>query len=258
MSVSVVTLLDGAPLAIPGPPDGPAELIAVVRAPGPVPDGVRVVEAFGASPAEALDLDVSRAAGDMIAVMAPVAVPLPGALALVDRLAGLFPDMAWLSPMHSLHRDGGRLVPGFLPGFCRAAFLDGAFGPLGPAFAGHIPADGVFFRPALWHAAGGTLARGPFGLWERFFARAEPCCLPAALVISPTAPACGADAGAFLAAARERAGYRVRAPGANGFRVYEGRFVSAEPSLVEAPFVVIDGDGPSRGLKEVVAARSIA
>ncbi|MBF0304327.1 MAG: hypothetical protein HQL40_00200 [Alphaproteobacteria bacterium] len=196
---------------------------------------------------QALDRGVAQARGEMCAVFAPGAVPLPGAFELVARLAALFPEMSWLSSTQPvIAAADGRLAPSFLPGFSRAAFLDGVCA---------IQTEGTFWRRSLWEAAGGTFAEGASGLWARFFQQAEPCAVLASLAISPAETPIDET---VLAAWRARLDHRPTPSGANGFRVYEGDFVTAEPSLIQAPFLVIDGAGPSRGLKEAIAAGRVA
>lgn len=235
------------------------ELVVVERGGAAPPEGDDVlgVAAPGLAEGLALDRGVALARGDILAVVAPGTVMPPGSLELVARLAALFPEMAWLSSTQPVvAAEDGRLAPTFLPGLARAAFLDGAYGPPGPGFAGAIQTAGTFWRRALWREAEGTFAQGAFGLWARFFERAEPCAVLATLAVSP--PAAPEDEAAILAEWRERAGHRTTVAGANGFRVHTGRFISAEPSLVEAPFVVIDGEGPARGLKDAIAEGRIA
>ncbi|MBF0332208.1 MAG: glycosyltransferase [Alphaproteobacteria bacterium] len=222
---------------------------------------------------EAVAKGLALATGEVTSWLGGDDFLMPHALSLVARVFDTFPTVEWLSstqPM-ALSPEGNLFACAPRPGFCRQAFLDGAYGPSSsPVFVGAIQQEGTFWRASLWRRAGARFDPAcrravDFELWGRFFALAELHAVPAALAafcqrdgqLSGDARY-GAEVEAVLARHRAEANWVETPSSRNGMRAYEGRFVTFDPSLVGAPFVIIDEQGPSAGLKAMIRMGVIA
>lgn len=210
----------------------------------------------------ALNKGFARATGEIMGWLNSDDLLLPGALRAVGEIFSRFPDVHWLSSLagSTWTLEGHCLGTFTLPGFSRAAFLDGDYLPGGVRHYGWIPQESTFWRRSLWEKAGGQLGAslklaGDFELWARFYEHAELVGTPAPLAGFRTQPAQKsramdaylAEARAALASARARAAHRgnpVRrfllrsrladVPGLRGPCVrrfgYPARLVAADPA----------------------------
>jgi glycosyltransferase involved in cell wall biosynthesis len=104
----------------------------------------------------------------------------PWALSVVDEIFTLYPQVEWITTLCHLGWDAeGRAVGcTMVKGFCREAFLRGAFLPGGKAHARwFIQQESTFWRRSLWEKTGGKFdtslrLAGDFELWARFFEHA--------------------------------------------------------------------------------------
>ncbi|MCF8506865.1 MAG: glycosyltransferase [Caulobacter sp.] len=196
---------------------------------------------------------------------------LPGTAALVTGIFAARPEVRWLTAT----------VPGILtpeghvslspprPGFARAAFLDGAYGPGdSPCFVGAIQQAATFWRRDLWDEAGGRLETrwrhaADFDLWARFWRHAELYGLDAVLAVFAQRPGQISAAGAYrqevtaiLAEARAAAGHVETPAGPDGLQRHEGWFLDPEP--VRRPFAIAREDGPFAAMKGFIRMGVVA
>ena len=130
---------------------------------------------------DALNKGFAGTTGEIMGWINSDDVYLPGAFSLVGEIFAAFPQIEWLTSLHSTLLDRlGRIVqvePRL--GYSRSAFLAGENLPGGTHFAtGWIQQECTFWRRSLWERAGARLATefplaGDFELWARFFKHAE-------------------------------------------------------------------------------------
>jgi hypothetical protein len=128
---------------------------------------VAAVKISVVTPAEGL----GRADGDVLGWLGFGDAHLAWTLRAVEEIFAAFPAVAWISSLRPAFVDGSSVSTGVgaLPGFSRAAFLDGA--------TGDLQAPATFFRRSLWERAGGRFPEdGPaadVALWARFHELAD-------------------------------------------------------------------------------------
>lgn len=212
---------------------------------------LRVFVRPGLSHAAAVNLGLAETRGEICAWLGGDDLYFPWTLKAACSIFATFPEVAWLSSLRPAIADPHDIVTGsVIPGFSRQAFLDGRYLPRegrtvsvrGPVTSLRpIQQESTFFRRSLWEAAGGLdAAQDPaadFGLWARFYQRAElygtPVPLGAFRVRPGQRSAAVADyqyaAGAILESFRAAAGWTP----APGEPVYRGKKVVRREVLAE-------------------------
>lgn len=121
--------------------------------------------------ADAVNKGFARSTGDIMGWINSDDILLPGALAAVERLFRLRPDVEWVTGRASSMDSSGRIVwVGPVRAWSRLRFLAGD--------NKWIQQESTFWRRSLWDRAGGALdgdykLANDFDLWARFFRFAE-------------------------------------------------------------------------------------
>ena len=122
---------------------------------------------------------LQRASGEIVCWLNADDMLLPGSLFVVGQIFSQMPAVEWLSTLKPAVWDANGFLAhvGSIPGFSKAAFLDGKYFPPKTRGAQWIQQESTFFRRALWERAGGVMPphglAADFALWCEFFKLAE-------------------------------------------------------------------------------------
>jgi hypothetical protein len=127
----------------------------------------------GAEPYALVEKGFARTSGEILAWLPPGDAHFAWTLRAVAEVFATFPEVAWISSLHPAEVDADGVCSGLdaIPGFSRAAFLDGRLVDT------PLQEPATFFRRSLWERAG---ARFPppacsagVALWARFYLETE-------------------------------------------------------------------------------------
>ena len=127
----------------------------------------------------AINRGFSQATGDILCWLNADDLLLPNALNIIAEIFTLFPSVDWLSSLRpgTWDADGHLVKLDTLPGFSKAAFLDGLYLPTMTYKGYWLQQESTFWRRSLWQKIGGELPRaslaGDFALWCAFYKYTE-------------------------------------------------------------------------------------
>jgi glycosyltransferase involved in cell wall biosynthesis len=127
----------------------------------------------------AINEGFALATGDILCWLNADDLLLPRSLFVVAEIFSTLPEVEWLSTLKpgSWGANGYLSDVGSIPGFAKAAFLDGLFLP-GLLPRGYwIQQESTFFTARLWRRAGASVPpyglAGDFALWCEFYKHAQ-------------------------------------------------------------------------------------
>lgn len=128
---------------------------------------------------DAIRKGFARSTGEILFWLNADDMLLPRSLWAVADVFSHFAQIEWLSTLRPGRFDafGYLVATGMIPGFSKAAFLDGYFLPSTLKSGSWIQQESTFFRRSLWEKCGHALTSAPlagdFALWCEFYKRVE-------------------------------------------------------------------------------------
>ncbi|MEO1389788.1 MAG: glycosyltransferase family 2 protein [Cyanobacteria bacterium J06634_6] len=125
---------------------------------------------------DAINKGFKYATGDIMGWLNSDDQHLPWTLQTVGSIMSQLPEVDWLTTLQPGVFDINGFCLGFFPlsGYSQAAFLEGAYLPIGRSSIGYIQQESTFWRRSLWEKAGGSVRTdlklaSDFELWARLF-----------------------------------------------------------------------------------------
>ena len=128
---------------------------------------------------EAINRGFAHATGDVLCWLNADDMLLPKSLFVVGEIFAQLSKVEWLSTLQpgSFDANGYLARIEHLPGFSKAAFLDGLYLPTTAKKGYWLQQESTFWRRALWEKIGKQIPRyqlaGDFALWCKFYEQAE-------------------------------------------------------------------------------------
>jgi glycosyltransferase involved in cell wall biosynthesis len=130
---------------------------------------------------DAINKGFAHSTGEIMAWLNSDDMYCPWALRTVASIMSELPQVVWLTSLSPGFWNWHGFCRGFgsMPGFSKAAFLDGCYLPHGTKTAiNTIQQESTFWRRSLWEKADGRISvefklAGDFELWSRFYSHAD-------------------------------------------------------------------------------------
>ncbi len=129
---------------------------------------------------DAINKGFSHSTGEIMAWLNSDDMYFSCAFKTVASVFSKFSEVEWITTLNPASWDWNGDCSGIssIPGYCKAAFLDGYFSPGNKHYIGWIQQESTFWRRSLWSKVNSNLRTeydfaSDFDLWTRFFAHAD-------------------------------------------------------------------------------------
>jgi len=128
---------------------------------------------------DAINRGFTKATGDVLCWLNADDMLLPKSLFVVGEIFAQLPQVEWLSTLQpgSFDANGYLARITHLPGFSKAAFLDGLYLPTTAKKGYWLQQESTFWRRSLWEKIGQQIPSyqlaGDFALWCKFYEHAQ-------------------------------------------------------------------------------------